>query len=555
MTQQPQILFPPFRLDPINERLMRDQEIIPLRPKSFAVLQYLAERPNRLVRKEELIEAVWPEPYVTDTLLKGCVTEVRKALGDDPAAPRFIETAHRRGYRFVAQIADECGALRRIKTYGRSVAPLRLRLSPAPGLVGREAGFAQLQRSLERAMEGERQVVFITGEVGIGKTAMVESFLLRAARDPEVWLAHGQCLEQYGEGEAYLPLLEAVSRLCREPGRERLLELLRRRAPSWLLQMPWLASAAEMEEFERDAMGATRERMLREMAETIEALTDKTPLVLALEDLHWSDYSTLDLISYLARRSEQARLLIVGTCRPEEAPSQEHPLKGVKQELQAKRLCEELPLERLSEESVGEYLSARFQRGPLPVGLAQLIHRRSEGNPLFMVSAVDHLQAEGLITESAGRWQLRVELAEIEIDAPESVRQIIEKQIDRLSHDQRRALEAASVAGAEFSVAAVAAGLDEDLMRIEEMCEELARRRQFIEAAGVGELPDGGVTSRYRFAHAFYRNVLYDRMATAQRARLRRRIAERGEAVYGARAGEIAAELALRTVSIRAVRP
>ncbi|HKC85815.1 MAG TPA: AAA family ATPase, partial [Blastocatellia bacterium] len=327
------------------------------------------------------------------------------------------------------------------------------------------------------------------------------------------------------------------------------------RAPSWLLQMPWLASAAEMEEFERDAMGATRERMLREMAETIEALTDKTPLVLALEDLHWSDYSTLDLISYLARRSEQARLLIVGTYRPEEATWQEHPLKGVKQELQAKRLCEELPLERLSEESVGEYLSARFQRGPLPVGLSQLIHQRSEGNPLFMVSAVDQLQAEGLIAESAGRWQLRVELAEIEIDAPESVRQMIEKQIDRLSRDQRRALEAAGVAGAEFSVAAVAAGLDEDLMRIEEICEELARRRLFIEAAGVDELPDGGGASRYRFAHAFYRNVLYDRMGAAQRARLHRRIAERGEAVYGERAGEIAAELAMHTVSIRAARP
>src|SRR5262249_57560553 len=120
-------------------------------------------------------------------------------------------------------------------------------------------------------------------------------------------------------------------------------------------------------------MGGRGEGMVREMAETIEALTDKTPLVLALEDLHWSDYSTLDLISYLARRSEQARLLIVGTYRPEEATWQEHPLKGVKQELQAKRLCEELPLERLSEESVGEYLSARFQRGPLPVGLSQLI--------------------------------------------------------------------------------------------------------------------------------------------------------------------------------------
>src|SRR5262249_3448783 len=167
MIRQPQILFPPFRLDPINERLMRDQEVIPLRPKSFAVLQYLAERPNRLVRKEELIEAVWPETYVTDTLLKGCVTEVRKALGDDPAAPRFIETAHRRGYRFIAPVeptAEECGSLRRGTHHahlGGFGAPLRLSLSPAPGSVGCEAGFAQLERLLERAMKGERQVVFI----------------------------------------------------------------------------------------------------------------------------------------------------------------------------------------------------------------------------------------------------------------------------------------------------------------------------------------------------------------------------------------------------------
>ena len=131
MIQMRQILFPPFRLDPINERLMRDQEVIPLRPKSFAVLRYLAERPDELVRKEELIEAVWPGIYVTDTLLKGCDTDLGTALGDDPAAPQFIETAHRRGYRFIAPVApppEEGGALRRINPSGVSVEPLRLHL-------------------------------------------------------------------------------------------------------------------------------------------------------------------------------------------------------------------------------------------------------------------------------------------------------------------------------------------------------------------------------------------------------------------------------------------
>jgi predicted ATPase len=155
------------------------------------------------------------------------------------------------------------------------------------------------------------------------------------------------------------------------------------------------------------------------------------------------------------------------------------------------------------------------------------------------------LQAEGLIAESEGRWRLRAELAQTEVGVPESIRQMIEKQSDRLSRDQRRTLEAASVAGTEFSVAAVAAGLDEDLLLIEEVCEGLARRHQFLEAAGVGESPDSSVTSRYRFIHSLYQNALYERMAPAQRARLHRRIAERAESVYGERAGEIAAELAM----------
>src|SRR5262249_2956106 len=111
--------------------------------------------------------------------------------------------------------------------------------------------------------------------------------------------------------------------------------------------------------------------------------------------------------------------------------------------------------------------------------------------------------------------------------------------------DQRRTLEAASVAGTEFSVAAVAAGLDEDLLLVEEVCEGLARRHQFLEAAGGGGTPDGSGTSRYRFIHSLYQNALYERMAPAQRARLHRRTAEHAESVSGEGAGEIAAELAM----------
>jgi DNA-binding winged helix-turn-helix (wHTH) protein/predicted ATPase len=549
------ILFAPFRLDLRNQCLWRDERAITLTPKAYAVLLCLLKHHSQLVTKEELLNAVWPETYVTDAAIKVCIGELRKALGDDARQPRFIETSHRRGYRFIGAITEErseklqgapsttTSATTSFTNSGRFLAPLRLRLSPAMGLVGREASLSRLHGFLERALKGERQVVFITGEAGIGKTTLVESFLLSAARDPQVWIAQGQCLEQYGVGEAYLPALEAVSRLCQEPGRESLLELLRRRAPTWLLQMPWLVSAADQEAFEREAAGATRERMLREMAEAVEALTAETPLVMALEDLHWSDYSTLDLISYLARRREPARLLLICVYRPAEVISSGHPLKAVQQELKMSRRCEEMALEFLSEASVGEYLAARFPDNRFPVMLARLIHERTDGSPLFMVNVVDYLVDRGLIAEVGEKWEFKVETEKIALETPENVRQMIEKQIDRLGKEDQRVLEAASVAGAEFSAAAAAAALEEDVIKVEERCEELARRRQFLQASRTGESPDGA--AQYRFIHALYQNALYHRVPAARRSRLHRRIGERAEAYMGERAGEIAAELAM----------
>ena len=179
---------------------------------------------------------------------------------------------------------------------------------------------------------------------------------------PQVWIARGQCLEQYGAGEAYLPVLDALSRLGRGPRRSRVVEVLRRHAPAWLLELPSLLAAADRVELRQQVGGATRERMLREMAEAMEALTAEAPSILVLEDLHWSDYSTLDLIAYLARRRDPARLMVIGTYRPVDVILGDHPLKGVKRELQAHGLCHELPLECLTEDAVVRSTSARRSR-------------------------------------------------------------------------------------------------------------------------------------------------------------------------------------------------
>jgi predicted ATPase len=164
----------------------------------------------------------------------------------------------------------------------------------------------------------------MSGEAGIGKTTLVDTVVTQLETAEAVWCGHGQCIEQYGAGEAYLPLLEAFGQLGRGSHGARLVALLQQHAPSWLLQLPALLSPADHDTLQRRSAGATRERMLRELAEAIESLTAERPLILVLEDLHWSDYATLDWLTFVARRRAGARLLILGTYRPADAIMRQH---------------------------------------------------------------------------------------------------------------------------------------------------------------------------------------------------------------------------------------
>jgi DNA-binding winged helix-turn-helix (wHTH) protein/tetratricopeptide (TPR) repeat protein len=569
----------PFRLDNTNQILWHGAQAIPLTPKAFTVLRYLMARPGQLVTKEELLNAAWPGIYVSDAALKVCIRRIRQALGDLSHPPQYIETVYWRGYRFIGSIElSESSAVRSPQSAVRGpgsaansqtpgvssqyslasssqsggVLPQQLTTDswqPATRVVGREAELAQLHGWLGKALQGERQVIFVTGEPGIGKTMIAEAFLARAAVDKSVWITRGQCIEHYGAGEPYLPMLDALERLCRTHGRERLIALLKQQAPMWLAQMPSLITPAERKKLRRDVQGASRERMLRTVAEVLETLTAETPLILALEDLHWSDYATLDLLSFLARRREAARLLLIGTYRPREIIVGGHPLKVIKHELQVHGQCAELPLGLLTAEDVAAYLLARFtvdvaDQSPWRE-LARVVHQRTDGNPLFMVNVVDYLVTQGLLVPRDGGWHLQGSLGEMQIEVPASIQQMIETQIDRLSPEEQHVLEVASVAGVEFSAATVAAGLPAEVMEVEELCEGLARRAQFLRPRGVSEWPDGTVAAHYQFIHSLYQQVWYGRVTAGRRLHLHRRIGECEEAAYGPRAGEVAAELAV----------
>jgi DNA-binding winged helix-turn-helix (wHTH) protein/predicted ATPase/type II secretory pathway predicted ATPase ExeA len=539
------LLFPPYRLDLQNEQLSRADKLIPLRAKPFALLRFMAENSGRLVLHEELRKAIWPTTYVSEGVLRVYLREVRAALEDDPESPRFIETIARRGYRFLV-------AVERVTTAGKSDAIVSetQTAGATPAMVGRNAELARLRSAFAKASLGARQIVFLNGEAGIGKTTIVEAFLNEAAEPGEVWIGRGQCVEHRGESEPYLPMLDALNRLAHHAAGAQVIETLRMRAPTWLVQMPGVIDDVAYNDLQKKVDGASQQRMLREMADTLEQLSIRRPVVLAFEDLHWSDPSTLTLLDLLARRTERARLLIVATHRPLAILPGEHPLRVLAHEL-AGRYCEDLSLAPLTAGDVAEYLGNRIEPDDAADAIsldqvARSIHQRTEGNPLYMVTLVSAL-LHGTSTGSDGaakRTSRREVIDGAERIVPANITEMISQQFARLDAEEQRLLEVASVAGVEFSAAAVAAGADATLMAVEERCAGLAGRMSFLQDAGDDEWPDGTVSARFRFRHALYREAVYARLTAARRSALHHRIGQRQEAAYGERANEIASELA-----------
>ncbi len=524
-------IFSPFRLDPLNQCLWRNEERILLAPKVFAILQYLVENAGRLVSQEEIMDGLWKDTFVQPEVLRKYILEIRRALDDPPKNPRFIATLPKRGYQFIAQVSDSATTP---ITNDRADPHWHLNGAAAGrSLVGRNSAIADLNRSLESALRGYRQLVFITGEPGIGKTTLADAFQADCEARPGLIVARGQCMEGFGGKEAYYPVLDALGQWMRGPDSDVVIDTLLRLAPTWLVQFPGLVKPESRAALQTEILGATRERMVREFCEAVENLAAHHPVALILEDLHWSDSSTLDLISALGRRRGAAKLMLVATYRPVEVILSGSPLRNLKQDLLMHRLCREIALERLTPGEVEEFLAARF----LGSGLAKLaapIHRRSDGNPLFMVALVDQLVEKGLIREDQGRWLVTERIDRLDPDLPETLRQMVETQIEHLGAHEKSVLRAASVAGQRFSAWAVGAALGEEPNVVEEACENLTSRQQLLRPCGAQEIAGEPASTQYEFRHFVYRELLYGQLPPGQRAHFHLKIAMRMEGLIGA---------------------
>jgi DNA-binding winged helix-turn-helix (wHTH) protein len=526
-------LFPPFRLDVRDERLWKGKEEQKLRRKPFAILRYLTQHPLRLVTQEELVGAVWGRVAMSESLLRTHVAELRRVLGED-----IIETVVGRGYRFLREVQPEATA-----PTARQVARAEARPT-STGFVGRGSEMDVLQKVFETVREQKRQVVFVTGEPGIGKTTLVDSFLSQVVEPNGAVVASGSCVEQFGPGEAYLPVLSALGALCRGPRGAWAIERLARHAPTWLAQMPGLVDEEKLAPLLLRVQGATQARMLRELAETFEVFAADRPFVLVLEDMQWSDRSTIDLVTTLGTRREAASVLVLATCRPAELVKGDGIAKVIA-ELSAHRQAVALPLETWSKPAMDAYLTQRFAGSHFPEELSTTLHEMTGGNPLFAAGVLDDLESLRMIRLVDGQWQLAASVSEVASRRPDTVRQLIDIQIDRLASKEQRILEAASVAGSPFAAGAVAHALELAADEVDTACESLANDRHLLRFVNNEVWPDGTIQSHYAFVHALYRDAALTRIAGGTRRLWHRRIATGLEGAYGQNSETIAAELAV----------
>lgn len=473
-----------------------------LRAKVWEVLLHLAARPGELVPVEELRRSVWRDVYVARKTVHNVVAELRAALRDDAGAPDPIETLNRRGYRLRIGV-------RHVATPDDEVAAL-----PFPGgtLLPRPALGAQLDDLWDEALAHGVRLALLVGEPGAGKSTLLQGLVeAMHAMGPTVGsptgtsVALGCCADHDGGGEPFGPLLMATAALLSE--RPSTTALLRRLAPTWLLQFPGVVDPGEAESLQRLCAGSSTARRQREGIAFFEALASESPLLLAIEDLHLADADTLDVLAGLTRSARRVPLCLIATLRryPGVLPA----AQAARMEA-LRRLATEIDLPPFTAAEIAAYLRLRLDTATLPVELPALVLERTSGNPLMVQSACRQLIADQYLTRAGDGWHLAPGASLGARPLAADVTRTIASAIHGLAPELARVAEAASLLGETFSAAAMAEVLGEPVPAVEQALVALVGEEILRRAA----------SDRYAFAHAVHRQVVRHDIPTEQRTQL-----------------------------------
>jgi DNA-binding winged helix-turn-helix (wHTH) protein/tetratricopeptide (TPR) repeat protein len=513
-----------FELDEGLYQLRRDGDVIRLAPRAFDVLLYLVRHRDHVVAKRELLDGVWQGEAVSESVLPSNVTALRKALGDERAGARMIQTVHGRGYRFVAPV-EECAA----RAPGADAGPTQPgdahdvpMLEEAGLFVGRDRVMEELHTHLARAVAGAGRLVFLVGEPGIGKTRTAEE-LAGEARAQDVRVLQGCCYE--GEGApAYWPWVQILRQLLRDfdtPGalREALgvgAADIGQLVPELRSQLPELPTPPDLQSEH------ARFRLFDSVATLLANVSRARPLLLVVDDLHWADAPTLLLLRFLARELREARVLLLGAYRDVEV-RRHHPLAQIVGELSRESNFHRLLLRGLSAADSARFVEA-MSVGPVSEAAVQVVYDMSEGNPFFLHETVRLFAAEGrLQPESESRdWGMAL---------PQGVRDVIGRRLDTLGPECNRVLGLAAVMGRDFRLNVLQEVAELPAETLLELLDEAVAAYVVVAAGGGGRVSSVG---QYSFCHALIRETLYEELSAPERVRMHRRVGCVLEAVYGA---------------------
>ncbi|WP_254508371.1 serine/threonine-protein kinase [Anatilimnocola floriformis] len=406
-------------------------------------------------------------------------------------------------------------------------------------VVHREHELASLRQSLAAAEASRGSMVCVTGEPGIGKTTLVEDFLEGLESRKTIQIARGRCSERQASASAYLPIVDALADLIRGETGDAVLRLLKVVAPTWSAQLVPGSRYGTV-----PPVAHTQQAMLREIATLLTAISRIGTVVLFIDDVHWSDVSTVDLLAYVGRHCRERPVLIIVTYRPTELLLGPHPFHRVKLDLQAQGVCNELALSFLGRSQIESLLSLTFPDHDFPAHFAELIHSRTEGSPLFAADLLRYLRERGVIAQTTGRWQLASELPEIWHDLPETVRSMIQRKLERLNENDHWLLSVAAAQGHQFDSTVIAEAARLDPADVEQRLHQLERVHGLVRQQHEDEFADGTPTLRYSFVHVLYQQSLFGSLLPTRRRTINKALAEAWEKHLCDEPSAYAAELA-----------
>jgi len=399
--------------------------------------------------------------------------------------------------------------------------------------VGREPELKQLQSAFDGAISGQGALMMVTGEPGIGKTALCEQLstyvTLRGGRT-----LVGHCYEAGSLSLPYLAFVEALRSYVLSRNPKDLKEELGSGAADVARIISEIRERLKIKLRTQKNPEEERYRLLQGVSEFLTNAAAVQPMLIVLEDLHDADKGTLDMLTHVSRNLGGARLLLVGTYRDVEV-DRSHPLSAALAELRRVSTYGRVLLRGLNADEVRRMMETICGHA-VPWSLAEAVHRQTEGNPLFVQEVIRYLVEEGLLTRKEGQWRPTRDTP-LEMSIPEGLRDVIGKRLSLLTPECNQLLSVASVIGREFALETLKAvgGTNEDIFA--------GALKEAVRLSILEERSRRGLV-RYRFTHAFFRQTLYDEIIAPQRLKLHRQVARSLEALYAKRLEEHATELA-----------